>query len=177
MADINTYTATLRAKLTNYSGVTAAIVAFSVTLINPCLTTTLSLPTTLVNKTITSFSGTAITQAFAPAIDTAATAANVVDLCGLRSYTILETIPQGFVSIVQPANNLYTLDWTLSMTSSAWSHIGTWTVTLQVKLLNYTSIAAATKQFTLIVLDPCLVTTILPDTLSPMTVYVQDTIP
>ena len=57
MADINTYTATLRAKLTNYSGVTAAIVAFSVTLINPCLTTTLSLPTTLVNKTITSFSG------------------------------------------------------------------------------------------------------------------------
>ena len=57
MADINTYTATLRAKLTNYSGVTAAIVAFSVTLINPCLTTTLALPTTFIAKTITSLSG------------------------------------------------------------------------------------------------------------------------
>ena len=62
------------------------------------------------------------------------------------------------------------------MTSSDWLHVGSWTVTLQVKLLNYTGVTAVTKKFTLIVLDPCLVTTITPDTLSEMTVYVQDTI-
>jgi hypothetical protein len=61
IADVNSYTANLQAKLTNYSGVSAAIVAFSVTLINPCLTTTLALPTTLLNKTITSYNGTAVT--------------------------------------------------------------------------------------------------------------------
>ena len=57
IADANMYTPTLQAKLTNYSGVSATTVAFSVTLINPCLTTTLALPTTLIAKTITSLSG------------------------------------------------------------------------------------------------------------------------
>jgi hypothetical protein len=93
MAHINIYTATLRAKLTNYSEVEAAEVAFSVTLINPCLTTTLALPTTLVNKTIVLYSGTAVTQVFAPATDTASTAASVDDLCGVRIYTIVEAKP------------------------------------------------------------------------------------
>ena len=62
MAEVGLYTpTTLKAKLTNYSGVSAATVEFSITLINPCLTTTLALPTTLIAKTITSFSGTAVT--------------------------------------------------------------------------------------------------------------------
>ena len=57
MADIGVYTPRLRAKLTNYPSVTASNVAFSATLINPCLTTSLALPTTLMNETITAFSG------------------------------------------------------------------------------------------------------------------------
>ncbi len=48
MANKGTYTATLKAKLTNYSGITPATIAFSVTLVDPCLTTTLVLPTNLV---------------------------------------------------------------------------------------------------------------------------------
>ena len=48
MTDKGTHTATLQAKLTNYAGVAPKQVAFSVTLVNPCLTTTLALPTTLV---------------------------------------------------------------------------------------------------------------------------------
>ena len=93
MTDIGTYTATLKAKLTNYAGVTPAQVAFSVTLINPCLTTTLALPTVLVATSITSLSGSATLQVFAPATDTAATSAAVSDLCGPRVYTIVETTP------------------------------------------------------------------------------------
>ena len=134
MADILGYTAKLRAKLTNYSGVAAATVAFSVTLINPCLTTNLALPTTLIAKTIILLSGTAVTQVFAPATDTAATAASVASLCGLRVYTIVEAIPQEFVTIVAPATNEYTLNWTLSMLSINLAHDGTWNVTLQAKL-------------------------------------------
>ena len=134
MANIGFYTPKLRAKLTNYPSVIAASVEFSATLINPCLTTTLALPTTLKDKTITSFSGTAVTEDFAPATDTAATFAGVIDLCGVRIYTILETTPLEFVTIVPPATNLYTLDWTLSMLSNNLAHAGTWTVTLQAKL-------------------------------------------
>ena len=98
------------------------------------MTTTLALPTTLIAKTITLLSGTALTQDFAPATDTAATAASVANLCGSRVYTIVEAIPQEFVTIVAPATNEYTLNWTLSMLSNNFSHAGTWTVTLQAKL-------------------------------------------
>ena len=108
MDDINLYRATLQAKLRNYPGVSAATVEFDVTLIDPCLTTTLGLPTNLIEKTITSYSGTAVTQIFAPATDTAATFANVVDLCGFRLYNIKETTPQGFVTIVSPTTDFYT---------------------------------------------------------------------
>ena len=57
MANIGAHTATLQAKLTNYPGVAAAQVSFSTTLVDPCLTTILALPTTLVIQTITSLSG------------------------------------------------------------------------------------------------------------------------
>ena len=93
MTEIGTYTATLKAKLTNYTGVTPAQVSFSVTLVNPCLTTTLALPTVLVATSITSFSGLIVNQVFAPATDTAATFAAVSDLCGPRVYSIFETTP------------------------------------------------------------------------------------
>ncbi len=60
MTDINTYRPNLNAKLTNYPGVAAASIEFFVTLINPCLTTILSLPTTFLDKTITSCIGMAV---------------------------------------------------------------------------------------------------------------------
>ena len=98
------------------------------------MTTTLALPTTLIAKTITLLSGTAVTQVFAPATDTAATAASVADLCGVRVYTIVEASTQGFVTIVAPSTNEYTLDWTLSMLSNNLADVLIWTVTLQAKL-------------------------------------------
>jgi hypothetical protein len=57
MTKIGFYKANLRAKLSNYLLVTEAIVEFSVTLINPCLTTSLALPINLQPETITAFSG------------------------------------------------------------------------------------------------------------------------
>ena len=93
MTDIGTYTATLKAKLTNYTEVTPKTITFSVTLADPCLTTILALPTTLVATSITSLSGLTSTQVFAPATDTAATSAAVSDFCGPRVYYIVETTP------------------------------------------------------------------------------------
>ena len=58
MANINTYTATLKVKLKNYPGVAPIQVAFQIQLVDPCLTTVLSLPTTLTAATIVSMSGT-----------------------------------------------------------------------------------------------------------------------
>jgi hypothetical protein len=62
----------------------------------------------LIDDSITSYSGTAVIKFFAPATDTAAKFANVVDLCGVRVYNILETIPQGIVTIFTPATDFYT---------------------------------------------------------------------
>ena len=130
MADVGTHTATLKAKLTNYPAVAPALVSFSTTLIDPCLSTTITLPTTLVAETITSLSGLTTIQVFAPATDTAATSAGVLGLCGPRIYTIVETTPQGFVSIVAPATNEYSSNWSLSMHSTNIANVGTWAVTL-----------------------------------------------
>ena len=58
---------------------------FLATIVNPCLTTTLALPTTLVATSITSLSGLTSTQVFAPATDTAAISAAISDLCGPSS--------------------------------------------------------------------------------------------
>ena len=70
-------------------------------------------------------------------------------------YSIVETTPQGFISIVAPAINEYSLNWTLSIKSDSLADVGVWIVTLQAKLLYYSEIAAITKVFTLTVLDPC----------------------
>ena len=92
---------------------------------------------------------------FAPATDTAATTVAIPDLCGPRVYTIVQITPQGFVSIIAPTTNLYSSNWTLSMLSTNYSDVGVWTVTVQAKLANYTGVSAATKAFTLTVVDPC----------------------
>ena len=86
------HSANFRAKLKNYPDVASVDIGFQITITNPCLTTTLTLPTTLTAVTITSLSGVSSSQTFAPAIDTAATSA-VRDLCGNRIYSIVETLP------------------------------------------------------------------------------------
>ena len=58
LSDANTYTATFQAKLTNYPLVAPVEITFTITLVDPCLTTSLSLSTTLTAVTITSLSGT-----------------------------------------------------------------------------------------------------------------------
>ena len=93
ISDANVHSATFRAKLTNYSSYVANVeIGFQITITNPCLTTILTLPTTLTAVTITSLSGVSNSQTFAPATDTAATSA-VRGLCGNRIYSIVETLP------------------------------------------------------------------------------------
>ncbi len=90
MAILGPYTATLSASLVNYQAVSPAQLTFSVTLVDPCLTTVLALPTTLVTFTISAFDGVGHTQTFMPATDTAATSAVVNNLCGPRTYVVVE---------------------------------------------------------------------------------------
>ena len=84
------YTATLSASLVSYPTVLPAQLSFTITLVDPCLTTVLTLPTTLLSFSIKAFDGIGFTQTFMPATDTAATSANVIDLCGPRQYIVVE---------------------------------------------------------------------------------------
>jgi hypothetical protein len=82
------------AKLVDYPLVAEAFIVFNVTITgessDPCLTTTLTLPTTFTAVTITALSGVENFQEFAPATDTAATTAGNPSLCGIRVYSIVE---------------------------------------------------------------------------------------
>ena len=46
------------------------------------------------------------------------------------------------------------------MHSNSLADLGVWTVTVQANLANYTGVTAATKAFTLTVVDPCVGSTI-----------------
>ena len=113
---------------------------------SPCLTTTLSLPTTLTSVTITSLSGVSNSQTFKPATDTAAATSSSLSLCGNRIYSIVETLPQNFVSIVAPSagQDPFVDNWTLTCLSTNLADVGVYnTVTLKVVLQDYPSIAPA----------------------------------
>lgn len=90
MTDIGVYTATLQVKLTNFPAVTPVEVAFAITLVDPCLSTALTLPTSLTPVTITALDGTSSSQVFVPATDSAGDAALLPDLCGPITYSIVE---------------------------------------------------------------------------------------
>jgi hypothetical protein len=99
--DANDHNVTFRAKMRDYSLVAHVDIGFKITITNPCLTTVLTLPTTLTSVTITSLSGTGNSQTFLPATDIAATSL-IPGLCGNRIYSIVEASAQNFVSIVPP---------------------------------------------------------------------------
>ena len=90
LAHVGLHSVTFEAKLTNYAEVTPLLATFSVNIINPCLTTILSLPTNLASVTITSLSGIGDTQNFLPATDSASSMASIPELCGNRIYSIVE---------------------------------------------------------------------------------------
>ena len=62
--DAGVHNATFRAKVRDYSLVAHVDIEFKITITNPCLTTALTLPTTLTSVTITSLSGTGNSQFF-----------------------------------------------------------------------------------------------------------------
>jgi len=135
MVYVGSHTAVLTATLANYPSVTAATKSFAVTIIDPCLTTVLTLPTTLSSFSITVFSGIPYTMTFLPATDTQATAAGVPSLCGPRVYSIVEATPAAFTTIIPPAaGEEYSSVWTLSELSTSFADVGVWTMTLSVTL-------------------------------------------
>jgi len=134
MTKIGTYPVTLSASLTSYPAVTAVTKTFTATLLDPCLTTTLTLPTAMSNFSLAYGNGP-YSQTFMPATDSKATAAGVSSLCGPRVYSIVEATPAAFMTITSPtAGQEYTSAWTLSALTSSCADRGSWTVTLRASL-------------------------------------------
>jgi hypothetical protein len=130
----------------------------------------------LTSFTISAFDGVGFSQTFLQATDSAADIALVPDLCGPRSYVILEAAPNAFMSIVPPAAGTeFTSPWTINALSNAFTDVGVWPTTVQVTLDNYglTTTFALTAE----VLDPCLGTIIQPVALANMFVSIYDTTP
>ena len=77
----------------NYPTATHAQISFTIDIIDPCMTSTLTLPTTLLDVSIYSISGVGTSQLFAPAVNNAEIAASILGLCGPRVYSIAELQP------------------------------------------------------------------------------------
>jgi hypothetical protein len=140
-----------------------------ITVINPCLTTSLTLPTTLNNVVITAMSGVGDTQTFSPATDSRASTASLPGLCDVRVYTIVEAIPQGFITITPPAAglNVYTDNWSLTCQTNDLTVVGTHNVTLKATLSLYAGVPFVTKTFQVIVVHICATTSINSQTFTP----------
>lgn len=141
------YTVNVFAALVSYPAIPAARDTVDVTIVDPCLTTTLALPTALTAFDIAMGSGIGHDQTFLPAIDTAALNSGITNLCGPRKYVILEAQPSTFMTISSPGVGLeYTDPWTLSALSNNLLDVGTWpTITLQASLVNYPLVTPATQ--------------------------------
>ena len=84
-------------------------------------------------------------------------------------------VPSTFINCVPPSppGDPYVNNWTLSTISHDRNkEIGTWTVTVQVKLQNYPTMIA-TDQLTVIVVDRCPFTAINTQTLTPASYQIQ----
>jgi len=103
MTKSGTYPMTLSVFLTEYPARGTLTKSFTAVLVNPCLTATLTLPTTLTGSSITAYSGTAVTQTFMPATDNKADYSETPGLCGPRVYVIDEILPAEFTSIIAPS--------------------------------------------------------------------------
>jgi len=156
MTKIGSHTVTLSAALTNYPARPAVTKTFTAVLVDPCLTTVLTLPTSLANFTIDPLSDVPIMQNFMPATDSKADSTAVASLCGPRVYSIVETKPASFSNILPPvAGQELTSAWTLSELSNSCTDVGVWKMTLQASLVNYPMVAAATKDTTVTVYNKC----------------------
>jgi hypothetical protein len=78
-------------------------------------------------------------------MDSAATSASILALCGNRVYSIVETLAQNFVSIGRPqaGEDPFVDNWTLTCLSNSLQDVGVYTVTLKASLEFYPAIYPA----------------------------------
>ena len=174
--DCGAHQATLEVSLQNYPLVVHAKIQFTITITDPCLTTTLTLPTTLQAVSITSMTGVGNTQTFKPATDPVTTFLANLGFCGNRVYTILEASATGIVTITPPAAGLdpFSADWSLTCLSSNLSDVGVKTFTLQAALELYAGVTPAFAQFSVTIIQPCPFTVIKPSSIVDMSISIQD---
>lgn len=88
MSKIGSHSVTLSASLTDHPMVPAVTRTFTAVLVDPCLTTTLSLGAQVLSNMISTVTQAAATQTFITAKDLASTLASVTNLCGDFTYSI-----------------------------------------------------------------------------------------
>ena len=115
-----------------------------------CFTTVISLGSQFLETMTSTVTQEAATQTFQDATETTSTALNVSNVCGGFTYSITSYT---FLTINQSTR-------VLALGSSNMAHIGSYTVTLSATLTNYPTTPAATKTFTVTLVDPCLTTTL-----------------
>lgn len=145
MSDIGeSIPATLQAFLTDYPDVAPAEVSFTVTLIDPCLTTSLE-ATTVSDFSFVAYSENPVSVNFNPFTDTAAVGAKsgtgVPSLCGPRNYEIVETTPKTFLTITPPVDEkIFESPWNVTGQTNVLDNVQVWNVTLRATLANYSGI-------------------------------------
>jgi hypothetical protein len=161
LADVGPHTVTLLVTLTSYPTITAASVTFTVTLNDPCPTTSISMTAPAAMTNGVTLPAASLTPT-APT-NTVATQAAVTTFCGAYTYSLSGTYP--YLTINSSTGLL-----TLSDTNMA--NIGTHTVTLLVGLASYTSVPQASVTFTVTLTDPCTTTVLTMPTLTAFSITV-----
>jgi hypothetical protein len=117
ISDVGTYPVQFEVYLTNYPLVTHVKINFTLTINNPCVNAVLNIPTPPADTTITALSGLTVVTPFNPATDSIALTSGLPDICGTRIHTLIEAIPNTFITVKEPVPplNSNTNPWSLSL--------------------------------------------------------------
>ena len=88
MTKIGSYSVTLSASLSNYPARPAVNQTFTAVLVDPCLTTDLTLGSQVIPTMTSEITSAATTHTFTAATNSASTLAGVTNLCGSYTYSI-----------------------------------------------------------------------------------------
>jgi hypothetical protein len=127
--------------LTNYA--TAPVTtSFTVTVVNPCLTTTLAWPSILSAMSQSVGSTTVITQTAPVVIDGVSTSQTTTGLCGAVTYLISSTLSSATTALTSSEVTISSLG-LISVSTTNSATIGTHTVTITETISLYSSLSSS----------------------------------
>ena len=141
LAEVGVYTGLqIKASLVNYPAVTPALSdPFELTVIDPCLTATLT-PSTIADITTSVLANPVATSTFTAFTDSVSTAQAATDLCGPIEYSVLSVTAQGSGTAGMTKITLDSASKTISAAPTLNTHIDVYNVVVEAKLTNYPSV-------------------------------------